>query len=808
MTQSLPELSLAEFTPLVNTALKNYQSTLALARSPLADSALVTPLLVLDDLSPTADERGQALRLMLQWAVNRLAPGSITYPPGAYRPYDDPTWRDPLWWRYNILRHRYLEPLHPDEFVEGGRTTETLLALLGISSTDAFFDERNRAVRAAAERLQQQLRDGGANTELRQLALEEAYRPLQLQPEARALLEMAATFDDVFARTLLLHLADQEQLMGVERALDYLINGRFLQSSDGGRHLWLSPILQHYIYSRQPPGKLRSRHQFAAAHAQADHNPLLAARHLQQAHQWTRAAQILTTAADDLINELQVDELCILLVRFKREHLADALWCQVHTLLSDLHRRAGRNEEAILACRRALKAAAQPAEQAPIYWRLGKLYEKQNQLHALGYYQQARERFAPSDPKLVDLLKDRAWLYLLRQEWSAAEGDLQLALQLAPSTAQEIRADIYDALAHLYLEQKDYPTAIANARRALLLREEIGDLLQIAKSFGNLGNFYNRMGEFQAAIASHNEALALYEKLNNQELVAEALLNQGVVYHLAGRLEDAVPNYQQSLRISQRLGLRLVEATVLSNLAEALAQVGQMKAAQQHWQLGYRLSRQAGFDDLTAYFQELQSQMPDLAVSAESENAAKPAATPMAPLVVVTDPATLELVKRLGQITAKGLMAAANVSKATATRRLTRLVEQGQLQVYGKGRGAYYRLAPASHLLVPSAEVLHNGRTEPYAPAASEFDRWRSLVQQAEPHLAARFGVIALELLPASAPPSAHTPLDLQVQFDQLPALPAFFALEAELGALLGVRVDLHLADNSLDLARAAHDEP
>lgn len=792
MIQSLAELSLAEFTQLVNTAFKNYQSTLALARSPLADSALVRPVLVLDDLSPTADERGQALRLLLQWAVNRLAPGPVAYPPGVYRPYDDPTWRDPHWWRYNILRHRYLEPLHPDEFVEGGRTTETLLALLGISSSDTFFDERNRAVREAAQRLQQQLRDGAANDELRQLALEEAYRPLQMQPEARALLEMAATFDDVFERALLLQMAAQEHLVAVERALDYLISQRFLQMSDGGRNLWLSPILQRYIYSRQPAGKLRSRHQIAASYALTDHNPLLAARHLQQAHQWTQAAQILLTTSEELINELPVDEICALLLRFKREHLLDAQWCQVHLLLTDLQRRAGRTEEAILACRRALKAASQPSEQAPIYWRLGKLYEKQNQLHALGYYQQARERFAATDPKLVDLLKDRAWLYLLRQEWQAAEADLQLALQLAPTSAQTIRADIYDALGHLYLEQKQFAPAIENARRALLLREEIGDLLQIAKSFGNLGNFYNRMGEVNAAIASHNEALALYEKLNNQELVAEALLNQGVVFHFAGRLEAAVTNYQKSLAISRQLGLRLVEATVLSNLAEALAQLGQMELARQFWQLGYRLSRQAGFDDLTLYFQELQSQIPALAHEAEPEAELRPGLPLLAPLAVA-DPATVELVQRTGQVTAKSFMTAANVSKATATRRLTRLVEQGVLQMYGKGRGVYYRLAAAMPLQASAPPI--NGQIEPQAAASSDVAQLRSLLEQAEPQLAGRFGLTALEVRRPSAPPTTHPPLDLWVRFEQLPDLPRFFALEAELGRLLGVRVDLQLAD-------------
>ena len=90
----------------VNEAFKQYQSVLALSRSPLAASDLVAPALVLDEVTPMAEERGRGLRIVLQWAVAQLAPAAPHYPLGEARPLDDPTWRDPRWWRYNILRHR------------------------------------------------------------------------------------------------------------------------------------------------------------------------------------------------------------------------------------------------------------------------------------------------------------------------------------------------------------------------------------------------------------------------------------------------------------------------------------------------------------------------------------------------------------------------------------------------------------------------------------------------------------------------------------------------------------------------------
>ncbi|MBW7885734.1 MAG: hypothetical protein H3C34_24510, partial [Caldilineaceae bacterium] len=70
-------LSDPDFTQLVNEAYKSFGSILALSRSPLAASPLVAPTLVLDDVAPTAEERGRGLRLLLQWALEQLAPGAV-----------------------------------------------------------------------------------------------------------------------------------------------------------------------------------------------------------------------------------------------------------------------------------------------------------------------------------------------------------------------------------------------------------------------------------------------------------------------------------------------------------------------------------------------------------------------------------------------------------------------------------------------------------------------------------------------------------------------------------------------------------
>lgn len=760
------------FTQLVNDALRNYQSTLALSRSPLANSSLVAPTLVKDESSPTAEERGHGLRLLLQWAVNQLAPTTPAYPQGKHRPFDDPTWRDPRWWRYNILRHRYLEPLHPDDFVAGGRHTETLLALTGISSTDAFFDERNRAIRDVAGRLQQQRNDGQANDELARMALCEAMAPLERQAEATTLLGIAATFDDIFPRTLLLDIAGQELVRQPTAMLDALIAQHFLRTGDEGASLWLSPVLRSYIYVRVPAAVLARRHRWIAAHYAARGAILPAARHWQRAGQPAQAVRVLLPAVDELVCELQIRDLIDLFQQIAEEGLDEGQWYTIQVLLCDLYQRSGRHEDALAAGRRALQASADPTKQARIYRRMGKLYESRNQLHALRYYQQAVERFHANDAELAMLLKDRGWLYFYRQEWQKAEHDLQRALHCLAADDHLLRADIYDLMGNLYRKTGDHGRALAYAERALAIREEHGDLLRVAKSHANLGLLYRSMGEYSHAIAAYHEAMNVYEKVGNQEVTATMLLNIGAAHYLDNRKDEAICAYRESLATCQVIGLPLIELKAHYNLAEVFSDMNQHEQAACHWQAGIALCRQHGFDDQEADFVALRTNIQaSLDVIRRSSQRIDPfAVTPLDE----DEAAILTLARREHVLTPKRLMHAAHISRATATRRLTSLVEKGYLSVEGKGRGTVYR---------PTAT------TSPTLPQPSLTERFRDLLQPHRDEFRQRFHVTALGVVATSGLDVGR--VKLAVRFTTTPGLPCFFMLQSCLADRLQAEVDL-----------------
>lgn len=695
---TLLALSAAALARLVNEAFKSYAGLLELSRSPLAGSSLVAPALVLDEVAPTADDRGRALRVVLRWAVNRLAPMPPRYPLGQPRPFDDPTWTDPLWWGYNILRHRYLEPLRPDDLDDLGSSglTEALAALTGISHSDRLFDERDRAVHEVAAVLREQLSTHEGDGDLRRMAVEELDQSLKPHAAARRLLGLAAVFRGVFPRGLLLEMAAAERLPNAADALDDLLDRRFLVEGDEGTNLVLPPALQEFVQARQGRQDLVRRHGHAAQFYLHRDQPLRAVWHMQRSGQSAEAAALLIGAASSLIEAWQMEELREALLGFAERDLTPSRWCEVQILLSDLLRKSGDRDGALAACRRALKKADEPLQQARLYHRLGKLYEDHNQMHALGYYQQAAERFPPAAPDLAELLTDQAWLHIHRREWAEAEANLTAALDRVAPTAWRQRASIYDALASLHRQQGLFEQAIRNAQRALFLREEHGDVAQVADSYNNLGPLYAEMGEFGHALESFGEALGIFRQLGNSEAIATVLLNMGGTLYYAGRLSEAIERYQESLGLFQQISLPRGVAQARYNLAEAFADLGQAEEACQHWRLGYALSQQTGLEDQVAWFVSLRGKAAALrgieeAVEANKREGESAPAQPQ-PELLPEERVALEIARRYGWVTARMLVGQAHVSKATATRKLSHLAGRGLLTRAGRGRATCYTL--------------------------------------------------------------------------------------------------------------------
>jgi len=690
----LLDYSEADFIQLVSKAFQDYHRLLTLAHLSLAHASLVIPALILDELAPTSDERGRALRVVLRWAVGRLVPALPRYPLGVWRPYDDPTWGEPLWWGYNILRHRYLEPLPPDDREDG--FAEALVALTGIPDADSYYKERNRAVTEVARFLREQLARHPRDAEIRHLALEELSQAMLKYPSVAQLLGLASTLRGEFPRALLLDLAEKEGLSDAMAALGYTLGQRLLQEGDGGSRLWIPPALQAYLHAQQPRAKLLRHHRRVLAHYREYGPTLETTWHLRMSGNYVEAARELLDHAETLIGELQSQDLHTELVTFEACQLPQALWFQVQLVLWDVCRKLGDREGALAACRRALKSAASPGQRAKVYRRFGKLYEDHSQRQALDYYQRAIERFSQdgrTPAELADTLKDRAWIYLHRQEWDKAETDLKLALERAGTDAWKLKADVHNALASLYRQQKDYERALSHAQTALMLREENGGRHLVAESWSNVALVYTHMGKTAAALSAYRESLQTFERLKDVEASAIVQLNMGTALQLAERFTEAIEHYETSLATFEEIDIPLSQSQACYNLAETHAAVDDIPAARRYWLKGYRLGQDRGLDGELTWYKQLAEEIPALEPQAAVPSTAQTESAAPAHDLSPQEKTALDIIACEGSITARRLMTGACIAKPTATRKLKHLTELGLLVRRGKGRGVHYVLA-------------------------------------------------------------------------------------------------------------------
>ncbi|HFC11728.1 MAG TPA: tetratricopeptide repeat protein, partial [Anaerolineae bacterium] len=481
------------------------------------------------------------------------------------------------------------------------------------------------------------------------------------------------------------------------------------------------------------------------------------------------SAERLLSSSQALIHELQIEPLHEALDVFRPHHLPPTLMLDIYLLHSDVSTQLGNPRAARRLCRAALPLASDPTQKGRVLRRLGKLYEAHDRTNALNYYQQAATHLPPTHPELIDLYTDRAWLFILGKEWDSAENDLQHALNFPTLTTTQ-KANLYDAYSILHSRQTNYAQALDYANQALSLREASGDLLRIGRSKHNLGIIYNALGQYERAIHIFEQAIAPYRRLGNQVEMATSLLSLGVSHHYLGDLTQAVTCYSDCLTLAEQVQLALIQVKAHANLAEALAELGHKQAAHHHWQQGFFLARQHQFSDQITYLKQLKIASPPVespATTAAPMTEKSTILTPLHPL----DHTALQLAHKTGQVTARSLMEAGNISKATATRRLAGLVKAGHLQKMGQRRGTYYVLtqSPAEGKISPDTTQITRQ------------------LQHMLPYLSQQFNVQQIDLAQQQQP---H--IDLNITFATPPTLATFLQTRTYLQQQLKTAITLH----------------
>ncbi|MFX0151960.1 MAG: tetratricopeptide repeat protein, partial [Candidatus Hodarchaeota archaeon] len=138
-------------------------------------------------------------------------------------------------------------------------------------------------------------------------------------------------------------------------------------------------------------------------------------------------------------------------------------------------------------------------------------------------------------------------------------------------------------------------------KQSLAIREDIGNLQDIAGSLNNLGIIYRTKGELTKALEYFKRGLTLNIEIGNPYYIALSLNNIGDAYRAKGELEKALEYLQQSLALKEDIGNLQDIATTLDNIGIIYRVKGELDKALDCFKRSLALEEVIGNDIWSSY---------------------------------------------------------------------------------------------------------------------------------------------------------------------------------------------------------------
>lgn len=169
------------------------------------------------------------------------------------------------------------------------------------------------------------------------------------------------------------------------------------------------------------------------------------------------------------------------------------------------------------------------------------------------------------------------------------------ALEAALGIGDTIQvATIYSDLGLLYALRCELNRAEASHLRALAVYEKIPYEAGVAEQYTNLGSTYQKKGDFDKAEAMHRKALSLFEKLRDESGIACSYSNIAVVDSRRGDGVGSEQMHLKALAIFEKLGDRVHAAIQYSSLGVIHRERGELDKAETMQQRALAIDRDIG----------------------------------------------------------------------------------------------------------------------------------------------------------------------------------------------------------------------
>ena len=161
---------------------------------------------------------------------------------------------------------------------------------------------------------------------------------------------------------------------------------------------------------------------------------------------------------------------------------------------------------------------------------------------------------------------------------------LNFALRLMQETGnKKAQASIYNDMATLCDNLRQYEDALENNRKSLEIYRELGDLKQQADQLLWISIILRYMGNYGDGLEYAMESLRISRQMNDTAQIIEALLAMGFTYMYVEHWDDAIRVQQEALEIYEQLGDSNGIARINNDMGATNLYAGNLKVAlEQH----------------------------------------------------------------------------------------------------------------------------------------------------------------------------------------------------------------------------------
>jgi tetratricopeptide (TPR) repeat protein len=142
----------------------------------------------------------------------------------------------------------------------------------------------------------------------------------------------------------------------------------------------------------------------------------------------------------------------------------------------------------------------------------------------------------------------------------------------------DVLSSILNRLGGVHYHRGQWREATMCVERALELREQLGDIVGMARSFNNLGIVKKNAGNWNEALKSYEQSVEIHEQIGEVEGLTQALTNLGVLHTDRGEWDKAEKYLGRSFSIAERIAYPY-------ELAQAHMNLGRLHLFQEHWEI-------------------------------------------------------------------------------------------------------------------------------------------------------------------------------------------------------------------------------